>query len=100
MVRSTITRRRILQTGAVATAALTAPFVRGAHAAGKLSVAFWDHWVPGANDVMSKLCNEWAGKEKVELSFDLITSNPPYLPSTSDELPDRGVTGQGGQLVG
>jgi release factor glutamine methyltransferase len=22
--------------------------------------------------------------------FDLITSNPPYLPSTSDELPDRG----------
>ena len=41
-----------------------APFVRGAHAAGKLSVAFWDHWVPGANDVLDKLCQEWADEGK------------------------------------
>jgi hypothetical protein len=34
------------------------PYVRGAHAAGKLSVGFWDHWVPGANTASQKLCEE------------------------------------------
>jgi hypothetical protein len=51
-----------------------APFVRGAHAAGKLSVAVWDHWVPSANDVLEKLCHEWAAKEKVEVTIDFVTS--------------------------
>src|ERR1700687_6163773 len=74
MVRSTITRRRLLETGTLATAALAAPFIRGARAAGKLSVGFWDHWVPGANDVMTKLCHEWADKEKVDIAIDCITS--------------------------
>ena len=75
MVRSnTITRRRVLQTGAVTTAALSLPFVHGAHAAGKLNVAFWDHWVPGANDAMRKLCQEWADKEKVDIKVDFVTS--------------------------
>jgi len=57
-----------------ATAALSAPFVHGAFAAGKLSVGFWDHWVPGANDTLTKLCKEWAEKEKVEIQIDYITS--------------------------
>ena len=70
----TTTRRSVLQTGAAATAMVAMPFVRGAHAAGKLSVAFWDHWVPGANDAMRKLCQEWADKEKVDLKIDFITS--------------------------
>jgi hypothetical protein len=35
--------------GALSTVAVAAPFVRGAYAAGKLSVGFWDHWVPDAN---------------------------------------------------
>ena len=48
--------------------------MHGAHAAGKLNVAFWDHWVPGANDVMKKLCQEWADKEKVDLKIDFVTS--------------------------
>ena len=75
MVEKTMTRRRVLGTAAgVATALTAAPFVRGAFAAGKLSVAFWDHWVPGANDVMTKLCNEWANKEKVDLKIDFVTS--------------------------
>jgi ABC-type glycerol-3-phosphate transport system substrate-binding protein len=75
MAEKTITRRRVLGTAAMATTALAAgPFVRGAHAAGKLSVAFWDHWVPGANDVMTKLCKEWAEKEKVEIAVDYVTS--------------------------
>jgi hypothetical protein len=53
---------------------ITAPFVRTAHAAGKLTMGFWDHWVPGANKVCSDLVNEWAEKEKVEVAIDFITS--------------------------
>ena len=51
----TTTRRTVLQTAALATTMLASPFVRGAHAAGKLSVAFWDHWVPGANKPLEQL---------------------------------------------
>jgi len=64
-------RRRFLSTSS---AALAAPFVRTSRAAGTLAVGFWDHWVPGANDVLTKLCNEWAAKEKVDLKIDYITS--------------------------
>ena len=70
-----LTRRTVLRTAALATTALSAPFVRGAHAAGKLSFGVWDHWVPKESEVMVKLCNEWAEKEKVEITVDLITSN-------------------------
>jgi ABC-type glycerol-3-phosphate transport system substrate-binding protein len=55
-------------------ALITAPYVRGAYAAGKLSVGFWDHWVPGANKTLTDLVNEWAEKEKVEVQIDYITS--------------------------
>ena len=72
---TTTTRRTVLQTAALATTLMATPFVRGAHAAGKLSVGFWDHWVPGANEPLEKLCREWAEKEKVELKTDFITSN-------------------------
>jgi hypothetical protein len=80
MATKAFTRRTVLQT-AIATSAfgpsvLTAPFVHGAHAAGKLSLGFWDHWVPGANDAMTAICNEWAAKEKVDLTIDFITSQP------------------------
>src|SRR5436189_1595702 len=67
-------RRTVLQTAALSPL-LATPFVHGAHAAGKLSVGFWDHWVPGANGPLDKLCREWAEKEKVELKLDFITSN-------------------------
>ncbi len=73
MGRTRLTRRTLLQT-AVAATAVGVPFVRGAHAAGKLAVGFWDHWVPGANDTLTKLCHEWADKEKVEITIDFITS--------------------------
>jgi hypothetical protein len=72
MGTTSFTRRRMLTTAA--TAALAAPFVRGAYAAGRLSVGFWDHWVPGANDTLTRLCTEWAAKEKVEIAIDYITS--------------------------
>ena len=64
----------MLQAGAAAAAVSSLPFVHGAHAAGKLNIAFWDHWVPGANDAMRKLCQEWADKEKVDLKIDFVTS--------------------------
>ena len=67
-------RRFIAQTALASTAAIAAPYVRGAHAAGKLSIGFWDHWVPGANAASTKLCQEWAAKEKVDISIDYITS--------------------------
>ena len=35
----------------------------------------WDHWVPGGSQALEKLCREWAEREKVDLTFDLITSN-------------------------
>ena len=53
---------------------IAAPFVRTAHAAGKLSIGFWDHWVPGANKASEALVEEWAAKEKVEVQIDYITS--------------------------
>src|SRR5216684_2720787 len=75
MTRSALSRRKFLGQTALATSALiAAPYVRGAYAAGKLAVGFWDHWVPGANDTLTKLCNEWAAKEKVEIKIDYITS--------------------------
>ena len=75
-MHSGLTRRHALKTAALATTALiAAPYVRGAHAAGKLAIGFWDHWVPGANSATKSLVEEWAAKEKVDLTFDLITSN-------------------------
>lgn len=70
-----INRRRFLATTAAASAAMiAAPYISRANAAGSLSVGFWDHWVPGANDTLTQLCNEWAAKEKVDLQIDYITS--------------------------
>src|SRR5947209_11298961 len=74
MATTILTRRTVLNTAALATTALAAPFVRGAYAAGKLSCGFWDHWVPGANEPLAKLCREWADKEKVDLKIDFITT--------------------------
>ena len=67
-------RRRFIKTAAATSAALAFPYIRTSHAAGSLSVGFWDHWVPGANDVLTKICQDWAKKEKVDLKIDYITS--------------------------
>ena len=71
MTSTRLDRRRFL---AASAAAVAAPYVRTSHAAGRLTVGFWDHWVPGANNVLTKLCNDWAAKEKVDLKIDYITS--------------------------
>jgi len=75
MSRAVPTRRTVLRTTALATTALATPFVRGANAAGKLYFGVWDHWFHKESEVMVKLCNEWAEKEKVDITVDLITSN-------------------------
>ena len=75
MVSKKVSRRRFVATTAVASTALVAaPFVRGAYAAGKLSLGLWDHWVPGANKTSEALIKEWADKEKVDVTIDYITS--------------------------
>jgi ABC-type glycerol-3-phosphate transport system substrate-binding protein len=80
MSRKKLSRRQFVAATALSSAALiTAPYVRGAYAAGKLSIGFWDHWVPGANKASTDLVNEWADKEKVEVSID-------YIPSQGNKL--------------
>jgi ABC-type glycerol-3-phosphate transport system substrate-binding protein len=80
MSRRKLSRRQFVAATALSSAALiTAPYVRGAYAAGKLTIGFWDHWVPGANKASTDLVNEWAAKEKVEVQID-------YIPSQGNKL--------------
>jgi ABC-type glycerol-3-phosphate transport system substrate-binding protein len=75
MSRKKLSRRQFVAATAMSSAAMiTAPYIRTAHAAGKLSMGFWDHWVPGANAASTELINQWAAKEKVEVSIDYIPS--------------------------
>jgi len=76
MIRRKLSRRQFVAATAMSSAALiTTPYIRTAHAAGKLSIGFWDHWVPDAIKTSTALVNEWAEKEKVEVQIDYITSN-------------------------
>jgi len=85
MSRKKLSRRQFVAATALSSAALiTAPYVRGAYAAGKLTMGFWDHWVPGANKASTDLVNEWAAKEKVEVSIDYITSQGNKLLLTTE----------------
>src|SRR6516164_1652073 len=79
MSRKLSRRQFVAATAATSAALITAPYVRGAYAAGKLSMGFWDHWVPGANSATTALVNEWAEKEKVEVQID-------YIPSQGNKL--------------
>jgi ABC-type glycerol-3-phosphate transport system substrate-binding protein len=80
MKRKPLTRRRLLATSSAACAAtIASPFVRTAHAAGKLSLGFWDHFVPSANKTSDALIQEWAAKEKVDVQIDRYTGNKALL---------------------
>jgi ABC-type glycerol-3-phosphate transport system substrate-binding protein len=73
-----ITRRKFIKDVAVGSAAvagaMAAPgVVRKAYTQKpKLSVAMWNHWVPGATDVLKAVADEWAKKNKVDLRIDFI----------------------------
>jgi ABC-type glycerol-3-phosphate transport system substrate-binding protein len=70
-----ITRRRALKvTAGVVGATLPLVHVQSASAAGKLTMGIWDHWVPSANPVLKGLVDEWAAKNKVEVTIDFIPS--------------------------
>jgi ABC-type glycerol-3-phosphate transport system substrate-binding protein len=69
------TRRNLLKTAALGSVTtIAAPYVKGAHAAGKLTLGLWDHWVPGANNALTSLCDEWGAKNNIEVKIDYITS--------------------------
>jgi ABC-type glycerol-3-phosphate transport system substrate-binding protein len=68
-----MTRRRALNLAA-ASAALPLVHIRSGRAAGKVSIAFWDHWVPSGNAVMQKQVDAWAAKNQVEVQADFITA--------------------------
>jgi ABC-type glycerol-3-phosphate transport system substrate-binding protein len=68
-----VTRRTALKLGATA-AALPLVHIRTAGAAGKLSLALWDHWVPTGDAAMKKLVDAWAEKNKVAVQLDFIPS--------------------------
>jgi ABC-type glycerol-3-phosphate transport system substrate-binding protein len=68
-----LTRRKAVRLGAAA-AALPLVNIRSAGAAGKLSVALWDHWVPAGNQAMKKVVGEWAEKNKVDVTLDFLTA--------------------------
>lgn len=74
MRTSTPTRRRFLAGTTASTALIAMPYVRGAHAAGKLSIGLWDHFVPTSNAASTQIIQEWAAKEKVEVQIDYITT--------------------------
>src|SRR5687767_7915197 len=70
------TRREFLDAAGLAAATtLVAPFVRTAHSAGKLTLLLWDHWVPGANDVMRQLIEAWAEANHVEALVDFLEAS-------------------------
>ena len=68
-----VTRRTALKLGA-ASVALPLVHIRTGHAAGKVSIGFWDHWVPAGNDVMKQQCDAFGKAHQVEVQADFITS--------------------------
>src|SRR3954454_175367 len=70
---SKITRRKALKLAATS-AVLPLVHIRSGRAAGKVSIALWDHWVPSGNAVMQKQIVAWGAKNQVEVQTDFITS--------------------------
>ncbi len=70
-----LTRRNFLRTTAIATGAMLAtPYVKSAQSAGKVSVALWDHWVPGANQTMQQIIEGWGASNNVAVVIDFLKS--------------------------
>ncbi len=70
-----IGRREFLKTVAAGTAAASVVgFPHVARAQTKLSLGLWDHWVPGANNVLKAIIEEWGKTNKIDVQVDFITS--------------------------
>jgi hypothetical protein len=78
MAKKKITRRQFIKGvaaggAAIAGAAAIPGVSRKAYAQKpKLSIAMWNHWVPGATDVQRSVIEEWAKKNKVDMTADFI----------------------------
>ncbi len=68
-----LSRRGVLQASAGA-AALPLFHIREVGAAGKVSIGFWDHWVPAGNVVMKKQVERFQKKTNIAVQADFITS--------------------------
>lgn len=74
MIYNQKSRRDFIKATTMATgAALAAPYVKTAHSAGKLRLGLWDHWVPGANEVMRFIVDSWATSNRLEVAVDFVT---------------------------
>ena len=70
-----IERRKFIKTIGIAGATtIAAPYIKTATSAGKLSLGIWDHWIPGANDVLENIILSWGEKNGVDIKVDFITS--------------------------
>jgi len=85
-----LTRRRVLRNAALGTASLlSAPYVRAQYSAGKLQIGAWDHSVPAANEMFTRLCQAWAETNHVEVKIDFLTST---LMASARLKPEKGTT--------
>ena len=82
---------------ATSAAAITAPDVRSAYAAGKLSIGFRDHWVPGANKTSTDLVNDWAAKARGSDRLSRLASLD-QTRATSDLPPATDIVSAGRQV--
>ena len=75
MKKQLYSRRNILRKAMLTgTVGLVAPYIKTASSAGKLSLGLWDHWIPGANDVLENIIVSWGEKNGVDIKVDFITS--------------------------
>jgi ABC-type glycerol-3-phosphate transport system substrate-binding protein len=74
MKTTSVSRRKFIKRAALATTAvIAAPYMRTAYSAGKMTMGFWDHWVPGANDTLTAIVDEWGAKNHVEVHIDYLS---------------------------
>ena len=52
-------RHFLMAAGAAGVATFAMPYIKTARSAGKLLLGTWDHWVPGANEALRKVCEDW-----------------------------------------
>jgi hypothetical protein len=90
-----ISRRKAIEIGAGA-AVLPLVHIRTAGAAGKLTVAFDDHPVPGAGTVMRSLVEEWAAKSKTDVQLQLFD---PFGDRSSVVVAEEAQAGTGHDIL-
>ncbi len=79
MLNGSVSRRKALKLGAAA-AVLPLVHIRTAGAAGKVSIAIWNHWIEDANNVLRMQIAQFSDKTKIEVQADFID------PTSSNQL--------------